>query len=103
MFMGAVAFRFYVHAAVSYIQSEAVIDDPDIINCFARILDHRLEFEAAELVAVAPQLASVCRYILEHYERFALTPGIYGDLRPRFQALEQAFLRQIRFMHENTA
>jgi hypothetical protein len=47
---------------------------------------------------VAPQLASVCRYILEHYDRFALTPEIYGDLRRRYQALEQAFLR-----HENVA
>ena len=95
MFMGASAFRFYVQAAISYIQSEAATGDPDIINCFASILDHRLEFEAEELVAVAPQLASVCRYILEDYDRFALTPDIYGGLRPRFQTLEQAFLRQV--------
>ena len=95
MFMGAPAFRFYVQAAINYIQSEAATGDSDIISCFASILEHRLEFKAEELVAVASQLTSVCRYILEHYDRFALTPDIYGDLRPRFQALEQAFLRQI--------
>lgn len=95
MFMGAPAFRFYVQAAISYIQSEAASGDSDIISCFASILESRLEFEAGELVTVAPQLASVCRYILEYYDRFALTPDIYGDLRPRFQSLEQAFLRQI--------
>ena len=93
MFMGAPAFRFYVSAAISYIQSEAATGDPDIINCFAGLLEHRLEFEAEELVAVAPLLASVCCYIVEHYDRFALTPDIYGDLRPRLQSLEQTFLR----------
>ena len=95
MFMGAPAFRFYVQAAISYIQSEAATGDSDIVSCFASILEQRLEFEAEELVAVAPRLASVCRYILEHYDRFTLTTDIYGDLRPRFQTLEQAFLRQI--------
>lgn len=75
MFMGASAFRFYVRAAISYIQSEAATCDRDVINCFASILDHRLEFETEELVAVAPQLASVCRYILELYDRFVLTPA----------------------------
>jgi hypothetical protein len=95
MFMGAPAFRFYVQAAINYIQSEAATGDPDIINCFQDILRHRLEFEPKELAAVAPQLASVCRYILEHYDRFDLRPDIYGNLRPLFQSLEQAFLRQI--------
>ncbi|MBA4032756.1 MAG: hypothetical protein C0478_17955 [Planctomyces sp.] len=95
MFMGASAFRYYVQAAISYIQSEAADDDSDIINCFAGLLEHRLEFEAQELVAVAPLLASACRYVLEHYDRFTITPEIYGDLRPRFQALEQTFLHQI--------
>lgn len=95
MFMGPIAFRFYVQAAIRYIQSDAATGDPDIINCFAGILDSRLEFEAEELVPIAAQLASICRYILEHYNRFDLTPEIYGDLCPRFQSLEQAFLRQI--------
>ena len=95
MFMGASAFRFYVQAAISYIQSEQASGDSDIISCFASILEHRLEFEAEELGAVAPQLVSLCRYIIEHYDRFTLTADIYGDLRPRFQSLEQAFLRQI--------
>jgi hypothetical protein len=38
-----------------------------MINCFGGVLEHRLEFQAEELVAIAPQLASVSRYILEHY------------------------------------
>ena len=93
--MGPSAFRFYLQAAINCIKSDAANGDPDIINCFAGILDHRLEFEAKELVAVAPQLASICRYILEHYDRFMVPSDIYSDLRPRFQTLEQAFLRQM--------
>ncbi len=44
MFMGASAFRFYVQAAINYIQSEAATGDADMINCFAGLLEHRLEY-----------------------------------------------------------
>lgn len=96
MFMRASAFRYYVQAAISYIQSEAADDDSCTIHCFAGLLEHRLEFEAQELVAVAPLLASTCRYVLEHYNRFTITPEVYGDLRPRFQALEQTLLHLLQ-------
>jgi hypothetical protein len=94
MFMGPSAFRFYVHAVINYVRSETATGDSDIISCFASILEHRLEFEADELPPVAPQLASICAYILQRYDKFMLTPEIYGDLRPRFGNLEQTFLRQ---------
>jgi hypothetical protein len=92
MFMGASAFRFYVQAAISYIRSDSATDDHAIVSCFAGILEHRLEYESAELVPIASQLASICGYIIEHYERFNLTPEIFGDVRARFQALQQTFL-----------
>ena len=95
MFMGASAFRFYVQAAISYIQSESATGDSDIISCFASILEHRLEYEAEELRPVADRLASICGYILEHYDRFDLMSEIYGDVRPRFQALRQTFSGQM--------
>jgi hypothetical protein len=90
-FMGVSAFRFYVQAAVSYIESAAAAGDSDIINCFAGILEVRLEYDADELHPVAELLASTCGYILEHYDRFDLTPETYGDVRPRFRTLQQAF------------
>ena len=92
MWMGPVAFRFYVTAAIRYIQSEAAIGDSDIINCFAGLLEFRLEHESAELAPVARQLAAICGYIVEHYERFDLQPEIYGDVRGRFQVLQRRFL-----------
>lgn len=96
MFMGPIGFRFYVQAAINCIQSDAAAGDADMINSFAGILEHRLEFEAQELIPIAPQLASVCRYILERYDRFDVTPEVYGDLAPRFQVLAQTFLPQGR-------
>lgn len=59
MFMGASAFRFYVQAAINYIQSESAIGDGAIISCFASILEHRLEHEPQALAPVIPQL--LCR------------------------------------------
>jgi hypothetical protein len=94
MFMGAPVFRFYVLAAINYIQSDAANGDSDIVSCFAAILEYRLEFEPDEMAAAASWLASSCAYILEHYTRFAIAPEIYGDLKPRFESLRETFLRQ---------
>ena len=92
MWMGPVAFRYYVQAAIRYIRSDAAADDHAIISCMAMILEFRLEHESAELVPIAGQLASICNYIVEHYERFDVTPEVFGDVRARFQALQQVFL-----------
>src|SRR5688572_183983 len=60
MFMGPIAFRFYVQAAINYIQSESSTGDADIIYCLTGILEHRLENEAEELLPIAEQLAATC-------------------------------------------
>jgi hypothetical protein len=95
MFMGVSALRFYVQAAISYIRSNSATGDSDFINCFASILEYRLENEAAELRPIASQLSDICCYIVKHYDKFDLTPEIYGDLRFRYQALSQTFLLQL--------
>jgi hypothetical protein len=74
MFMGISAFRFYVQAAIRFIKSDAAAGDSDIVSCFGMILEHRLEYESAEMVAVADQLASICEYVLERREQFGITP-----------------------------
>jgi hypothetical protein len=94
MFMGVSAFRFYVRAAINYIQSEAATGDSAMVSCLASLLEHRLEYEAEELRPVADCLAAICGYVIEHYSRFDLTPEIFGDIRPRFHGLQQTFLLQ---------
>ena len=91
MFMGAAGFRFYVHAAINYIQSEAATGDSDMINCFASILEFRLEHEASELATLASELSSACDRIVADYQRFDVIAEIYGDLQTRYEALSSAF------------
>src|SRR5215216_5731472 len=74
MWMGPVAFRFYVESVIRYIQSNASSSDADAVSCFAMVLEFRLEQEPTELVSVADRLGSICGYIIERYERFDLTP-----------------------------
>lgn len=95
MFMGIRAFRFYVQAAINHIRSDSATGDSDIINCFTGILESRLENEATELWPIAEQLAEICNYVLGHYDKFNVTPEIYGDLRPRYLVLQEIFSRQM--------
>lgn len=92
MFMGVGAFRFYVQAAIHYAKSDAASGDSAIAHCLAGILEFRLEHEAEELVPIADQLADICGYFVEHYERFDLEPEIFGDVRSQYQKLQRTFL-----------
>ena len=91
MFMGAVAFRFYVRAAIGYIHSSSSAGDSDFINCFAGILGFRFKWEPEELRPIAAQLSAICAHVIEHYGEFDADPAIYGDLRPRYHALQKSF------------
>jgi len=93
MWMGPVAFRYYVQAAIGYIQSEASAEDSDMINCFTSILEFRLNSEQEELRVVASELASVCDYILKHFDRFDLAEAIYGRVREHLAAVHNRFLK----------
>lgn len=93
MWMGPVAFRYYVTAAIRYIRSAAAAGDSDMINCFAGFLEFRIVHEPEELIPVADQLASACSDIIEQYNRFDIMPEIYGDVRARLAILSLAFSR----------
>jgi hypothetical protein len=95
MWMGPVAFRFYVEAAVRYLLSAAADKDADMVNCFAGLLEFRLEHEPEEVASVAGRLAVACRFILEHWERFDIAPEIYVGLRGRYVVLERTLVRLV--------
>jgi hypothetical protein len=98
LFMGIGAFRFYVQAAIRYIQSEAATGDSSEVSCFAMILESRLEHESAELVPIADRLASICGYILEQRERFDFTSETLDAHPGRVQTFQQTLLElQKRF------
>jgi hypothetical protein len=99
MWMGPVAFRYYVVAAVRYIESEHALGDSDFINCFAGVLEYRLDHEATtDMTPVAMMLAEACGYILEHWESFGVDGPTYGDLAHRYHALQKS-LSMLRPAH----
>jgi hypothetical protein len=91
MWMGPRAFTYYVHAAINYIHSDSASANSDTVNCLAGLFEFWFEHYRQELLLVAEPLAEVCRYILDHWIKFAVDPRIYGDLRARFVVLAQAF------------
>ena len=91
MWMGPVAFRYYVRAFIRFLHSEAATNCPDAINGFAGTLEIRLEYEPGELAPIARELADACTYILEHWNKFDPDPDIYGNLDARYTTLKQAF------------
>ena len=90
LWMGAAGFRYYVAAFVQYLRSEHSAGDPDAINCFASLLEQRAHNRAC-VVPVAKLLADACRDVLDNYDKFDADLAIYGDLRPRYEALRAAF------------
>jgi len=89
MWMGPRAFRYYINAAINYLQSESASGDSDVLLWFGGILGFWLKFYKHELVPVARQLAPACRFLLEHWNRFD-TDSLRSDLKEEYVHLEQA-------------
>ena len=92
MFMGVVAFRFYVRAAIRYLESDAAQGDADMVNCFASLLEYRIGYERQELRAIAAELVESCAYVISNFEKFDVDADIYGNLRARFEKLAGEFV-----------
>jgi hypothetical protein len=87
MFMGPVAFRFYVPAFISYIRSNHSTGDSDAVSCFQGLIQFWVDHYGPEVTPVAGMLASACQYILDSYQKFEIPTEIYGDLRERIVSL----------------
>ena len=83
MFMGPVAFRYYIPAACRFLRSQLPDADPPMIFDFAGVLQHRLEFDPNEMTSVAVELADLCAEILARFTRFDEFDELMRDLRTR--------------------
>ena len=92
MWMGPVAFRYYVQAATWLIKNESEPLRTEIIPSLVSALEHRLEYEQKELVPIAGQLADVCGYILERYKVLSDLP----DIEEQTRALQDAVRRELK-------
>jgi hypothetical protein len=87
MFMGPIAFRYYVPAFINYIRGEGSSrGDSDAINCFHGLVKFWIDQYPGEVVPIANEVASACLYILSNYQKFDVSPH-YGDLRSAFNDL----------------
>jgi hypothetical protein len=93
LWMGAVAFRYYVVAFIRYLQSEFGHGDSDAVNSFYGTITFRLEHGPEDLAPIAAELAKACRYILANWDRFRVLP-LYGDLRGAYEGLLRKLERQ---------
>ncbi len=89
--MGPVAFRYYFPVILAYLHSHKSAGDSDTVNSIAHVLEFRVQHDEKKLIVIAPQLAALCRYVVDQYDKFTITEWIYGDLRSRYAALEQKF------------
>jgi hypothetical protein len=87
MWMGPAAFRYYVHAALDYLVSDAAALDSSAASSFAMLLEFRLEHEAAELAPVSLMLQEGIRLILADFARFGCLLDIHGDVAQRYLIL----------------
>ncbi len=83
MFMGIIAFRYYISAALRYVRSQLPDAHPPMIFGIAGTIAFRLEFEQGELRPVAAELATFCGEILERFTRF----DEFDDLVRRYPEL----------------
>jgi len=77
MWMGPVAFRFYMPALIAYVKSPDATGDSDIVNCVAGTLELRLEWEPEEMRKVARELKDFCEYVLRDWEKSEIDLNIY--------------------------
>ena len=93
MWMGPVAFRYYINAAIQYVRSDAAARDATMVSGLAIALEFRLEYEPHELAPISVPLAEICAYVVDHASKFDLStyeedlPARFVALRDRFEAM----------------
>ena len=87
IWMGPVAFSFYLRAALSYLKSASAQGDSDIVSCLCAVLEFHLQHDAEAVCKASDTMAELCRYVLVAYNRFDVDETIYGDLRVKYQKI----------------
>ncbi len=91
MWMGPVAFDFYVEAALRYLESDDT--SGTALDSFAAVLEFRLEQDQTDFMPVAERLVRLCRRVEADAERLTATPEIAAELTARYRKLLNTFTR----------
>jgi hypothetical protein len=87
MWMGPVAFCYYLPALIEYLKSQEAIGDSDAVNTLYGILTHRLEYDRQEINPAIGQIAEAVQYLLMNWSKYDIDAEIYGDLKQDYQRL----------------
>lgn len=85
MWMGPVAFSFYLQAAINYLKSEASAEDSHLIACLYNIVSFRKKDK--DFFLAIDRVRQMIAYIIEDYDKFQVDEAIYGDLLSRYKEL----------------
>lgn len=85
MWMGPVAFRFYLEALINYLKSDDSGGDADVINGIYGLLQFRMNEDEFNLPVERARLMT--DYILDSYEKFEVNEAIYGNLLGKFKEI----------------
>jgi hypothetical protein len=87
MWMGPIAFRFYVSAAINYLLSEEAENDAYAASSFCSLIGFRLDHKPADVVPVGPVIREGIIGVLKDFDRYGPDIAIFGDVAGRYQAL----------------
>jgi hypothetical protein len=87
MWMGPIAFRFYVPAAINYLLSEEAENDAYAASSFCSLIGFRLDHKPAEVVPVGPVIREGIIGVLKDFDRYGPDIAIFGDVAGRYRAL----------------
>lgn len=86
MWMGPVAFAFYLPAALDYLRSDAAAGDDHLVNCLYDIVMFRIDQERFALAI--DTVNAMVEYVIGNYDKFRVDTEIYGDVLQKYKSLK---------------
>jgi hypothetical protein len=87
MWMGPIAFRFYVPAAINYLASKDADHNADAASSFCALIEFRLDNDAAEIAPVRSIIREGILEILGDFDRYECDRDIHSNVDERYRAL----------------
>lgn len=91
MWMGPIAFRYYLPAVHAYFVGEQSNGDANSVDSIIGIVEHRLAFEAEFVLQAYPVVVPLLDTLLSRYQAFEISEEILGDLRSKVLLLRRSF------------
>ncbi|MEO8108808.1 MAG: hypothetical protein ABI594_02195 [Ginsengibacter sp.] len=86
MWMGPVAFNFYLESAINYLKSDDAVGDSHLIECLYQIVVFRMKQK--EFVLAIDRVNKLIAYVMEYYDKFEVNEVVYGDVLSKYEHLQ---------------